>query len=152
MILKSKICCSFLQIFFLQSLRGWDLQLENLLWILFCYIFNGHTSSGRVNESWAARFSVKCETQVQFFVDTNLFHKVDSVTWETIGSTLFGDQRVTEHLLGNSLSSGFIVNKVYTALKASLFEMAESTTTSKDLSLDDHASLNLACHITSFIS
>lgn len=48
----------------------------------------------------------------------------------------------TKHFLGNLLSTVGIINEMDATLEASLLEVAHAATTSKDLRLDNHASLD----------
>merc|ERR1712156_115532 len=145
--LKTKILSSSLQILSFKTFTRFHLELEDFVWGFLSNIFNRRTSSWGVDESWTASFSVKSKTQIQFFFDANFLNKIYSVTWNSILSTLFGYQMVTKHLFSNVLSTCCIINEVDSSLEASFLEVSESTASSENLSLDDHASINLASNI-----
>ena len=55
-----------------------------------------------------------------------------------------GDQSVTDQFVGNFLGLISVINEVHSTLETGFLDMAESTSTSKDLRLNDTAAFDAA--------
>jgi len=152
---KTKVFSCLNQVIFVNTVDGINLKLENLLRVSLCNIFNRHTTSRAKDKGGAASFSIESETEVELLVDGKLFHDVHGVAWQTVSSRLLGNQGLSAHLVSNVLNLVDSIDNVHTTLESGFLEMAETTTTTKDLGLDDILDTLLGTHFgglsTSFL-
>lgn len=115
------------------------MHFENLFRRIFRNVFDVHATGRAVDESGATGCSIEGQGQVHLFDDVDLLDEVYSVAWQTIGSTLVGNQSFSEHLRGHGFCLISVINEVDTTLETGFFEVTETATATKDLRLDNHA-------------
>lgn len=112
------------------------MQLENLFGVVVGDVFDRHATGGGVNEARSSSGTVQGQRKIHLLHDVDLFNQIDSVARETLVATLCCHQVLADHLFGHLLSVGGVVDQMYTTLKAGLFEVAETATSSEDLGFD----------------
>ncbi len=121
----------------LGALSDIDLDLVNLLGVVVSYILNGHATFRAVDEHCGARLTVECHTEIELFINGNLFDNVDTVAGESGVSRLLGDERVAAHLLGHLLHLIRSFHNMHSALVSILFEVSKTAAAAQNLSFDD---------------
>jgi len=100
-----------------------------------CHVLNRHASFCAVYEYGLLRLTVERHAKVKLFFDCNLFNDVDAVAWEASISRLFSNKCLSAHFISDFYDLLRCLHDVHSSLEFVLFEVAETTSTSKHLSL-----------------